>query len=481
MAACLKRAAFSMGVGMAATRLMAIHQKPGRSVAASIKEKTDYIMNRNKTNDGLLIRTYACHAESAVEEFIMMRREYEQRVGQRYSDKVLAYQIRQAFKPGEVSPEEANQIGYDLSMRFLKGKHAFIVATHVDKAHVHNHIIFSATALDYLHKFRDFLGSGKAVARLSDAICTEHALSVIEHPAHKGMAYNVWAGRGGRFSARDQLRFAIDEALARKPEGLDALIRLLGDAGWQVKRGTQFSFRSSGGKNFIRLDTLGENYSEENLRAVLAGTRQHIPWQRRIYNPEKISLLIDINNRMRDKGAGYVNWAKVFNLKQMSKSMMYIKEQGIYNYEELSAKVAAVEQRQQHLKSQIAANSTRLDEILAQKKIIYNYLKTKNVYAKWRESGWSGKFAAAHKEELQTHKDAKKAFEVFKGTRIPTLKELTAEYDKIVQENQINIDEQRRIRTEQRDLLMAKANIDRITERFSPQEVEVRSTEQDRS
>ncbi len=161
-------------VKLAATRLIALHKNKGKSVAACLKSRTDYAQNPDKTQQGELVSSYECSPLTVDEEFMLSKRQYELATGRRQKSDVIAYQIRQSFKPGEITAEEANKVGYELAERFLKGKHAFIVATHTDRAHVHNHIIYNSTALDGTRKFRDFLLSGLAVQRLSDLICLEH-------------------------------------------------------------------------------------------------------------------------------------------------------------------------------------------------------------------------------------------------------------------------------------------------------------------
>lgn len=165
---------------MAATRLITMHAGKGKTIAKSLKDRTDYAMNTEKTEKGEYINSYACDPKTVDEEFMLSKREYLRITGRQPKGDIIAYQIRQSFKPGEISPEEANQVGYETAMRFTKGNHAFIVATHVDKKHIHNHIIFNSTTLDCTRKFRDFFFVGIVLQRLSDIICLEHGLSVIK-------------------------------------------------------------------------------------------------------------------------------------------------------------------------------------------------------------------------------------------------------------------------------------------------------------
>ena len=177
----VRRAQIRKGVRkLAATRLIALHQNKGKSVAACLKSRTSYAQNPEKTAGGALVSSYGCSPLTVDEEFLLSKRQYEQSTGRSQKNNVIAYQIRQSFKPGEITPEEANKVGYELAMRFTKGKHAFIVATHTDRQHIHNHILYNSTSLDGSRKFRDFWLSGLAVQRLSDVICLEHKLSVIE-------------------------------------------------------------------------------------------------------------------------------------------------------------------------------------------------------------------------------------------------------------------------------------------------------------
>ena len=175
-----------------------MHINKGKTLSQCISDRTDYAINPDKTNNGELISSYACDHRSLDAEFALAKRQYRHFTGKEEKNDVIAYQVRQSFKPGEVTPEKANQIGYDFASRFLKGKHAFIVCTHIDKAHIHNHIIWNSTTLDCKRKFRNFYGSARAVARLSDLICTEHQLSVIQNPQRGGTSYSKWKGFKGK-------------------------------------------------------------------------------------------------------------------------------------------------------------------------------------------------------------------------------------------------------------------------------------------
>ena len=211
---------------MATTRIMPLHVGKGRTESRAISDIIDYVANPQKTDGGKLITGFACDSRVADAEFMLAKRQYIAATGRvRGADDVIAYHVRQSFKPGEITPEEANRLGVEFAKRFTKGNHAFVVCTHIDKAHVHNHIIWSSINLDCDRKFRNFWGSTKAVRRLSDTICIENGYSIVADPKRHGKSYNKWLGEQAKPSHRELLRAAIDDALAKKPADLDALLR----------------------------------------------------------------------------------------------------------------------------------------------------------------------------------------------------------------------------------------------------------------
>ena len=453
---------------IATTRITALHTGKGRSVSKAISDILDYVENPAKTDNGRLISSYQCDSRIADAEFALSKRQYFTKTGRRRGrDDVIAYTIRQSFVPGEITPEEANRLGYELAMRFTKGNHAFIVCTHVDKAHIHNHLIWNSTTLDCTKKFRDFLGSGRAVRRLSDTICVENGYSIVENPKRRGKSYNKWLGSKPP-SYRDQLRMAIDEALAQKPASLDELLKLLKAAGIEVSpRGKSIRLRAPGGERFVRLDggSLGAEYDISALLEVLSGKRSHTPVTKNIRqtNPPKVNLLVDIQAKLNDgKGAGYARWASVFNLKQMAQTMNYLRENGLMDYAVLSQRVSEASSRYSELSAKIKAAEIRMAEIAVLKTHIINYSKTREVYAAYRKAGYSKKFLAEHESEIILHKAAKKAFDELGVSKLPTVKSLQAEYASLLAEKKAAYVDYRAARDSMKELLTVKANVDKI-------------------
>ena len=231
------------------------HAGEGETIAEAIRDCLDYGKNPEKTESGKYISAYECDPATVADEFLLAKASYAAMTGreQKKANDVLCYQIRQSFYPGEITPKEANRIGYELAMRWTKGRHAFIVTTHTDKQHIHCHIYYNSTTLDCTRKFRNFWGSSFALRRLSDRLCLENGLSIVENPKPRSKGkyrnYGEWQKeRKGRLSYQDRLRLAIDTALAERPADLDEFLGLMKRAGYEVKkvRGGGISFRLTG-------------------------------------------------------------------------------------------------------------------------------------------------------------------------------------------------------------------------------------------
>ena len=449
---------------MATTRIIPMHLNKGKTLAQCLTDRTEYGMNPDKTDGGELISSFACEPETVVSEFALSKREYRELTGRVQESDIIAYQIRQSFKPGEVSPEEANRIGYEFAERFLKGNHAFIVCTHTDKSHIHNHIYWNSTTLDCSRKFIDFHRSGMAVRQLSDIICLEHGLSIIEKPKRRGKSYNKWLGDKKEPSHREKLRRAIDDALAKKPKDFDALLQLLRDAGYEVKpRGKDISIRGNGEKGFIRLSSLKEPYTKSVLSAIIAGEQKHKPRKRPsiTFAQSRPSLLVDIDAKLREgKGAGYKRWAGSFNMKQMAQTLSYLTEHKLLAYSDLAAASEEAEKKSAELTERIKAAENRMAEISVLQTHIINYAKTRDVYVAYRKAGYSKKFRAEHESEILLHQAAKKAFDELGLKKLPTVKSLRSEYAELLAKKKKMYAEYRKARDDMRELFIHKANVD---------------------
>ena len=443
---------------MAATRLIALHKNKGKSVAACLKSRTDYAKNPDKTNRGELVNSYECSPLTADEEFMLSKRQYELATGRRQKNDVIAYQIRQSFKPGEITAEEANKVGYELAMRFTKGKYAFIVATHTDREHIHNHIIYNSTALDGTRKFRDFFFSALAVQRLSDLICLEHQLSIIEiKPYRERQKRTLYPPKE---SNRDRLCSVIDNILSEKPKDYEDFLQKLEQQGYEVKRGKYTSVKGARQKRFIRFRTLGAGYSEEELKAVLAGEAEHRPRQKSLAPEQKFQMLVDIQAKLAEgRSGGYARWAKKYNLKEMSKTLIFLQEKKIGSIGEMQERVDAATAHYHELGDSIKEAETRMAEIAILRTHIVNYAKTRSVYDAYRKAGYSKRFLESHRAEITLHKAAKAAFDEANLKKLPKVKELDAEYSKLLTEKKASYPDYRKAKEEMQELLRAQRNI----------------------
>lgn len=444
---------------MAATRLIGLHVNKEKTVAQCLADRTDYSQNAEKTNDGEFISSYECDPKTADEEFLLSKRQYQHTTGRQQKNNIIAYQIRQSFKPGEITPEKANQVGYETAMRWTKGKHAFIVATHIDKAHIHNHIIYNSTSLDASRKFNNFFLSGLAVQRLSDMVCLEHGLSIITpKPYRERQKRTIYPKKR---TQRDELCDAIDIALSQKPKRFEDFIQSLADMGFEFKDGKQPAFKGKEQKRFIRLRSLGEGYSKEELQAVVSG--KSLRKARTAPEQKQFHLLIDIQEKMAEgKTVGYEKWEKKYNRKEAARTVILLKEKGLDNYDDLVAYTEKLSSRFSELSDSIKAAEKRMIEVQALQKHIKNYHDTRQIYVEYRKSGYSKKFFEEHRQEITLHKAAKKAFDELQVSKLPSRQSLYEEFHRLAVQKKKDYTEYRQVRKEREELLIAKQTVETI-------------------
>lgn len=448
---------------MAATRLIALHVNKGKTVAQCLADRTDYSQNAEKTNDGEFISSYECDPKTADEEFLLSKRQYQHITGREHRNNIIAYQIRQSFKPGEITPEEANRIGHETAMRWTKGNHAFFVATHIDKAHIHNHIIYNSTSLDCTKKFRNFIRSGLAVQRLSDIVCLENGLSVITPKPYKERIKRTVFPKKRTY--RDELCEAIDFVLKEKPKTFDGFIQLLAERGFVFKDGKQAALKGQKQKRFIRLSSLGEGYSKEELQAVITGKSLYKSKSNfaKTSEQKQFHLLIDIQSKMTEgKTTGYEKWAKKYNRKEAARTVCLLKEKGIDSYEDLTVLTDKLSSRFTELTDSIKNAEKRMVEIKALQTHINNYYKTRQTYVEYRKSGYSKKFFEVHRDEISIHKAAKQAFDQLEGKKIPSRQSLHEEFNQLILQKKQEYAEYRQVKKEMQEYLIAKQTIETI-------------------
>lgn len=445
---------------MATTRLMPLHTGKGRTVAEALGRTTDYVKNPEKTDGGELVTAYQCNPAIADQEFLFSKRQYASITGRNQKEHdVIAYHLRQSFKPGEITPELANKIGYDLAMSLTKGKHAFIVCTHVDKQHIHSHIVFNSTSLDCSRKFNNFWGSSFAVRKISDLLCWENGLSVIENPKPSRGSYGSWLGEKPP-TVRGQLERMIEAALTGCKD-FDSFLAALKAAGVEVKRGKHLAFKIPGGKKFVRSSSLGEDYTEAAILERISGKRIVVPKGERTAP----NLLIDIQSKMQQAHSpGFERWASVFNLKEMAKTLSFLQEHGLLAYADLEAACDATVQKYNGLSDRTKANNVRMKEISELQKHIGTYGKTREIYAQYRRLPPKKQelFYAEHASAIISCEAAKRYFDSLGLKKLPSIQSLKQEYAALLAENKKLYPDQKKAKAEMMELLTARHNTSRI-------------------
>ena len=464
------------GAATATTRLIVHHISKGETITQSLKDRFDYGKNPDKTQGGELISSYQCDQQTCDAEFLLSKAKYKAVTGreQKRDADVLCYQIRQSFAPGEITPEEANRVGYETAMRWTKGNHAFFVATHTDRQHIHNHIYYNSTSLDCTRKYRDFFRSGRALRRLSDRVCIEHALSVIQNPRQHSQTqfrhYGQWLGDAKRPSQKEQLRAIIDEVLTQPPADLPAFLAALEVAGVQVLhgRGGVLSFQLPGFERPARWrsSTLGDGYGPEDVQAVLEGRAPARAGGGGDARPrrKRFNLVIDIQQRMaQGKGPGYERWAKVYNIKQMAAALQFLQENGLTDYDELAAKTDAAVDRAHALAGELRAVERELGRTSELMGAVVQYAKTRPVFDGYKAARYSKKYLAQHEAELADYRAAKATMnELLDGEKLPKMDALKKKRRELAEQKKALTAQYRTAQKEMREIVTVKGNIDHL-------------------
>lgn len=453
---------------MAASDLLPRKRAKGRTRLQTMRERIGYDMKEEKTENGALISAYMCCPESAAEEFETSRLLYEKNTGRRQPEDrdIIAYRMIQSFAPGEITPEDANRLGYDLAMQFTKGRHQFVVSTHVDKAHVHNHVEFNSVNLDCDGKFNNYKNSSFALRELNDRLCREHGYSVIENPKARGQRYQEKAAAKRGRSHKERLRRTIDRILPVSRDFDDFLDRMRAE-GYEVKwRGKSLEFKDGEQERFTRSHRLGEDYTEEALRRRAGEVPlKKVVKKKKYISDRKVNLLVDIEAKLRaGKGKGYERWAQVFNLKEAAKTLNFLTEKGITDYEELAVRAEksagrfdAVSQRIKELEKGIAKNRELQGHIV-------NYAQTVDIYRAYRKAKDKAAYRAAHGEELEKHEAAKQAFNAWPEKPIPKTAQLSEASAALLKEKKACYGEYQAAKKEMIEYNNAKQNVDRLLE-----------------
>lgn len=434
---------------MAVTKIKAIRGTLSKAIA--------YILNPEKTDEKLLVSSYGCASETAAREFEWTRKIAEQKGMNPV--RIIARHVIQSFEIGEVTPELAHEIGKQFADEILGGKYEYVLTTHIDKDHVHNHLIFNAVDFVDYHAYKSYKRIYYDMREVSDRLCKENGLSVIPPSQNKGMSYKEYTEAKRGTSWKQKLKQTIDR-LVITAKDYDDFLRLMQEAGYEIKPGKYISFRAEGQERFTRSKTIGENYTEERIKERIAGRTPRR--NRRQTVPKGISLIGDIQERIRlIDSKGYEYKAKLTILKEAARTLNYLTENNLLQYADLEKKVEDVHSSYDRTGKELKGVEARLREVQPLIKNISNYQRLKPVYDAFQKAKDKPSFKAKHEAELVIFEAARSTLLAMQGDeKLPSLKTLQAEQQRLLDEQPRLYDERAKLKKEVKQIETIKSNVD---------------------
>ena len=416
-----------------------------------------YILNPEKTDEKLLVSSYGCASETAAREFEWTRKIAEQKGMNPV--RIIARHVIQSFEIGEVTPELAHEIGKQFADEILGGKYEYVLTTHIDKDHVHNHLIFNAVDFVNYHAYKSYKRIYYDMREVSDRLCKENGLSVIPPSQNKGMGYKEYTEAKRGTSWKQKLKQTIDR-LVITAKDYDDFLRLMQEAGYEIKTGKYISFRAEGQERFTRSKTIGENYTEERIKERIAGRTPRR--SRKQTTPNGISLIGDIQERIRlIDSKGYEHKAKLTILKEAARTLNYLTENNLLQYADLEKKVEDVHSSYDRIGKELKGVEARLREVQPLIKNISNYQRLKPVYDAFQKTKDKPGFKAKHEAELVIFEAARSTLLAMQGDeKLPSLKTLQAEQQRLLEEQQRLYDERAKLKKDVKQIETIKSNVD---------------------
>lgn len=416
-----------------------------------------YILNPEKTDEKLLVSSYGCASETAAREFEWTRKIAEQKGMNPV--RIIARHVIQSFEIGEVTPELAHEIGKQFADEILGGKYEYVLTTHIDKDHVHNHLIFNAVDFVDYHAYKSYKRIYYDMREVSDRLCKENGLSVIPPSQNKGMGYKEYTEAKRGTSWKQKLKQTIDR-LVITAKDYDDFLRLMQEAGYEIKTGKYISFRAEGQERFTRSKSIGENYTEERIKERIAGRTPRR--NRRQTVPKGISLIGDIQERIRlIDSKGYEYKAKLTILKEAARTLNYLTENNLLQYADLEKKVEDVHSSYARTGKELKGVEARLREVQPLIKNISNYQRLKPVYDAFQKAKDKPGFKAKHEAELVIFEAARSTLLAMQGDeKLPSMKTLQAEQQRLLDEQQRLYDERAKLKKEVKQIETIKSNVD---------------------
>lgn len=427
-----------------------------KPIKSTLSKALDYIQNPVKTDGKMLVSSFGCSYETADIEFDFTLSQAMDKGNN------LAHHLIQAFDPGETTPEQAHEIGRQLADEVTKGQYEYVLTTHIDKGHIHNHIIFCAVNFIDHHKYNSNKKSYYNIRNVSDRLCRENGLSVVVPGRDKGKSYAEYQAEKTGTSWKSKLKIAVD-ALIPQVSDFEELLRRLQAAGYEIKRGKYISCRAPGQERFTRLKTLGADYTEEAITERIKGKRTRAAKAPKAER-KGINLLIDIENSIKaQQNRGYEQWAKIHNLKQAAKTLNFLTENHIAQYADLEAKITEIAAASEQAADVLKTVEKRLADMALLIKHITTYQKTKPDYDGYRKARNKEQYRAGHESSIILHEAAAKALKAAQiGGELPNVAALQAEYGRLQEEKETLYADYGKLKKQVREYDVIKRNIDGI-------------------
>jgi len=397
-------------------------------IKSTLNLAIDYIVNGDKTDEQILVSTHKCHQETAHTQFLRTRNDAGTK------GNVLARHLIQSFLPGETTPEIAHQIGMELCKKILKNEYEFVLSTHIDKGHIHNHIIFNNVNMVTGRCYQSNNKSYHQIRYQSDKLCKENNLSVIDEfyenykkkykTNGKSWYENEQAKRGTSWKSR--LQFDIDRMI-KQSKDWDDFLKTMADLGYGIKYGKHIAFKPKDKPRFTRSKTIGEDYTEERLKERIAEISS-------IKTPavkKRIGNVIDMNTNVKVKESkGYEYWATKHNLHTMAESVIFLREQGIKSVKQLDEYIQKAADERQNLQDKIKVIDKEMLLLSATMEQVNTVKKYRAYYKEYKANSSDKSFFEEYKAQITLYENAlselKKSY-----SKLPNSKDILAELDKL--------------------------------------------------
>ena len=421
---------------MAITKIHPIKHTLGKSIT--------YIGNECKTEGGKYIYTFGCAYETAELEFELTAQ------SARDGGENKAYHLIQSFKPNEVTAEQCHAIGKKFADEVLGGKYEYVLCTHTDKGHYHNHIIFNAVSFQDHKRYRSDKKSYYRIQEISDKICAEYGLNVVE-PSGRKRSYEQ---KKTYISNKYKIKKAIDECILFAVDYEDFLRRMR-DKKYIVREDEFLWFRDTVNKRFTKTDTIGRGYEKDNIELRIKG----------MYQPKTVDLLIDVEHNVKcQQSKGYEQWAKIHNLQLIAKTLIVIHERGIADYDDLAKRVSDKSKKLKETADKIKSDKKRITELDALIKKLNMYRNLKPIYEEYTKKNplLKNSFYSNHKQEIDLFRRLTNELKphLTENNKLPSMKQIESEKQRLLADISRLSALHKDIKEEYDDIAVLKKNVD---------------------